>query len=177
MLKGKKIILRSYEKEDIEKAHEYINNYELMKFLNPSFILPRSLKSEEEYINSIDKDPDKSFSFAIDTLKGKYIGGCGYFNVNRKNGTCYIGIFIGDKNYWGKGYGTDANKVLLNYLFNEFNIRKVLLNVFAYNKRAIKSYEKLGFKIEGTLVDNIYRDGKYYDEIIMALFKNDFSYQ
>lgn len=72
-----------------------------------------------------------------------------------------IGIAIGNKNYWGKGYGTDALNTLLRLLFNEHNARKVLLNVF-------------GFKEEGRLKEQIYREGKYQDGVVMALFKKDY---
>jgi RimJ/RimL family protein N-acetyltransferase len=86
-----------------------------------------------------------------------------------------VGIFIGDKNYWGKGYGTDAMSVLVKFIFEQMNIHKVKLNVFSYNERAIKSYEKCGFKVEGVLRQEIFRDGKYYDEIIMGLLKEEYS--
>ena len=81
---------------------------------------------------------------------------------------------IGDKDYWGKGYGSDALKVLIRFIFEEVNIYKIKLNVFSFNKRAISCYKKLGFKEEGILKDELYRNGKYFDIIPMALFKEDF---
>lgn len=84
------------------------------------------------------------------------------------------GIFIGDKKYWGKGYGTDAMRVLVKFIFEQMNIHKVKLNVYSFNERAIKSYEKCGFKVEGVLRQEIFRDGRYYDEIIMGLLKEEY---
>ncbi|MCK5074616.1 MAG: GNAT family N-acetyltransferase [Bacteriovoracaceae bacterium] len=128
----------------------------------------------EECINN--KDKSKSQTFAIDSDKNIYIGGCGYFRVDSRNATCYIHIAIGDPDYYNRGYGADALKTLCNYLFNEVNIRKIQLEVLAYNVRAIRCYEKLGFKHEGRRLKEIYRNGKYYDECLTALFKNDFKY-
>lgn len=70
----------------------------------------------------------------------------------------------------GRGYGTDAMKVLMNFIFNNMNIRKIRLSTFSFNMRARKSYEKCGFEVEGILKDEIFKDGKYYDEIIMSVF-------
>ena len=63
--------------------------------------------------------------------------------------------------------------VLVNFIFNEMNLHKISLLTYGFNKRAIRSYEKVGFKVEGVLKDNIYRDGQYQDEIIMSIFKDE----
>jgi len=82
-------------------------------------------------------------------------------------------MYFGDKEYWGKGYGTDAMKVLMKFIFEEMNINKIRLGTFSFNERAIKSYQKCGFEIEGVLKDEIFKEGKYYDEIIMAVFSGE----
>ena len=79
---------------------------------------------------------------------------------------------IGDKDYWGKGYGTDTMKTLITFIFNNMNINKIRLSTFSFNERAIKSYKKCGFTVEGVLKNEIFKDGKYYDEIIMSIFKD-----
>jgi len=114
-----------------------------------------------------------NYNFAIEDIEtNKYIGGCGIQNVNWLARVATVGIMIGDKDYWGKGYGTDAMKVLINFIFNDMNINKIRLGTFSFNERAIKSYEKCGFKVEGILKNEIFKDGKYYDEIIMSIFNN-----
>ena len=102
-----------------------------------------------------------------------YLGGCGIKEVDWKNSKVVVGIFIGNKEYWNKGYGTDAMRVLIKFIFNEMNINKIKLNVYEFNERAIRSYEKCGFKKEGVLRKELYRDGKYYDTIVMGLFKEE----
>ncbi|HBA59798.1 MAG TPA: N-acetyltransferase [Elusimicrobia bacterium] len=175
MFKGKKTILRAYTKVDAVVAYKLFNDEELRSLLDPSPLLPVSLAEEEAFINNAmnPKDKSKAFEFAITTLQGKYIGGCSYFNFNKKTRTVWIGISIADKKFWGKGYGSDALRTLLRLLFNELNARKVLLNVFAFNARAVACYEGLGFREEGRLKEQQYRAGKYHDDVIMALFRKD----
>lgn len=174
MYQGEKVVLRAYERSDLEKLHRIYNDYEMMRFLALGPIFPKSLEDEAKIIEDISKDREKSYAFAIQSIDGELLGSCGYNSLDRKNGTVLVGISIGDSNNWGKGYGTDAMRVLLRFLFGELNIRKVCLEVFDFNERAIKSYEKIGFKVEGRLKEQTFRDGKYCDNILMAIFQKDF---
>ena len=177
MYKGEKVFLRSYEKKDIERAHKLFNDLEVQFYLAPGPIYPLSYQEEEKFVESfMGREKEKGYNFAIETLEGEYIGGCGYFGLSRKNGTVEVGITIADKDYWGKGYGTDAMKVLINFLFYELNVRKITLHVFAFNERAIRCYRKLGFLEEGRLRENMFRNGRYHDDIIMSLFRQDYKY-
>jgi len=83
-----------------------------------------------------------------------------------------VGIFLG-KMHWNHGYGTDALSVLVDFCFNEMNLHKVYLYVFSYNERAIHTYEKIGFKVDATLRDNIFKDGKYQDELVMSILRSE----
>ena len=90
------------------------------------------------------------FEFSIRTLQDDLlIGDVGLDGVLWNHGDAFVGIGIGDREYWGKGYGTDAMRLILRYAFCELNLQRVSLNVFEYNPRAIRSYEKLGFIHEG----------------------------
>jgi RimJ/RimL family protein N-acetyltransferase len=143
--------------------------------LTPGIPYLNTLEDERKWVEGLSASKD-NYSFAIETLEdGKYIGGCGLNSIDWKNSVAVVGIFIGDKNYWGKGYGTDAMEVLLKFIFGQMNIHKVKLNVFSYNERAIKSYKKCGFKVEGVMRQEIFRDGRYYDEIIMGLLKEEYA--
>ena len=168
--------LRAYEKTDLDRAHRFFTDPEVRSLLMPGVVLPVSREEEAAFIeNSVNpKNKEAHYEFAVENASGEYIGGCSYFDTSHKNRTCFVGIAIGDKSCWSKGYGTEVLRKLLEFLFLEKNMRKVLLNVFSFNKRAIACYEKLGFKQEGCLREQIYRDGKYHDEYIMALFADDF---
>lgn len=171
MYYGEKVCLRAYREEDIPKATAFVNDEELKKLLVTNIPFPMTLWEEEEWIKSQKSNQDGSYNFAIEDIETKkYIGGCGIQEVNWLSRVATVGIMIGDKEYWGKGYGTDAMKVLMNFIFNKMNIRKIRLSTFSFNMRARKSYEKCGFEVEGILKDEIFKDGKYYDEIIMSFF-------
>jgi RimJ/RimL family protein N-acetyltransferase len=170
------IKLRAFEKTDLDIVHRMFNNPELVRQLYSETVMPFSMDEEASFIESSvnPKSKENAYNFAIEKEDGALIGGCSYFSTSNKNRTCYVGISIYDPQLWGKGYGTAAMRKLLEFLFHERNMRKVLLNVFSFNKRAMASYKKLGFVEEGCLREQIYRDGKWHDEYVMALFAGDF---
>jgi RimJ/RimL family protein N-acetyltransferase len=86
---------------------------------------------------------------------------------------CYVGIGIDDREFWGKGFGTDAMRLALRYAFTELDLQRVTLNVFEYNPRAIRSYEKVGFKHEGRQRFVIHRDGRRWDILYMGILKTE----
>ena len=174
MYTGNKVRLREYRKDDAKQAQDYINDPEVKRLLNPGIPFLNTFEDEEKWIEGLSAKKE-NYSFAIETLEdSKYIGGCGINDIDWKNSVIVVGIFIGDKNYWSKGYGTDAMKVLIKFIFEQMNIHKIKLNVYSFNERAIRSYVKCGFKHEGTLRKEIFRDGKYYDEIVMGLLSEEY---
>ncbi|MBD8048864.1 MAG: GNAT family N-acetyltransferase [Clostridium argentinense] len=171
---GKKVRLREYRKEDIKQAQDFMNDEEIRSLLAPGIPYPYTYEDELKWFEDQSANKDL-YNFAIETLEDKkYIGGCGINNIDWKNSVVTVGIFIGDKDYQGKGYGTDAMKVLMNFIFEEMNINKIKLNVYAFNERAIKSYEKCGFKKEGLLRQEIFRQGKYNDEVVMGILREEY---
>ncbi|WP_232306033.1 GNAT family N-acetyltransferase [Pontibacillus litoralis] len=102
-----------------------------------------------------------------------HIGVCDYRDVNLVTRTATIGISIGHKDYWNKGYGTDVIQTLVCDLFKRMNLRRIQLDTWSGNERAIRAYEKCGFSIEGILKENEYVNGKYYDTIIMGLLRKN----
>jgi len=173
MYLGEKVKLRAYKKEDIELACKYMNDFEVKRFLAPGIPYPMMLEQENKWFDSLTSAKD-SYSFAIeDLITGQYIGGCGINEIDWKNSIATIGIFIGDKSFWNNGYGTDAMKVLLKFIFEQMNVNKVKLCVYSFNPRAKKCYEKSGFILEGTLREELFRDGKYHDVYLMSILKRE----
>ncbi len=173
MFKGEKIRLREYRKDDLEKLFEIINEDEYKINVASRIPYPVTFNDIQEDFKKISGYKDY-YDFAIESIdEGKFIGECGVKSVDWKNRKTEIYIFLG-KDYVEKGYGTDAMKVLLNFIFNEMNLHKVKLSVFSFNTRAIKCYKKCGFRVEGTLREELYKKGRYYDLIMMGILKEEF---
>ncbi len=174
MLTGQKVRLRAYRKEDMPQAQAYMNDMEVRRNLAPGIPYPFTLENEEKWYSTL-SGTNETYSFAIETLEDeKYIGGCGVNHIDWKNSAVTVGIFIGDKNYWSRGYGTDAMNLLVKFIFEQMNVNKVKLQVYSFNDRARKCYEKCGFVKEGILRQEIFRDGRYHDIYAMGILREEY---
>ena len=118
---------------------------------------------------------EEGATFAIiESKTDKLIGSCGIDEINNIRRTATLGIFIGDDEARNKGYGTEVIKLLLDFGFNYLNLHSIQLHVMAFNKRAIRCYEKGGFKEVGRRREAYYLNGKYYDIITMDILKKEF---
>jgi len=113
-------------------------------------------------------------TFFIRTLaEDRPIGFVGLDGISWTHGEAFVGIGLGDPDYRGKGYGTDAMRVILRYAFVELNLHRVSLTVYEYNPRAIRSYEKNGFVAEGRQRGYLHRDGRRWDMLYMGILKEE----
>lgn len=136
-----------------------------------------SVKKVKEWIEKdLEKDPLEEHFFAVRTLADeKLIGFVGLWGLNWVQGDSFVGIGIGEREYWGKGYGGDAMRLILRYAFDELNLRRVSLDVFEYNTRAIRSYEKCGYVHEGRQRQAMRRDGRRYDILYMGILREEWA--
>lgn len=117
---------------------------------------------------------ENSFPFIIRELADdRAIGFVGLWLNQWTHGDAWMGIGLGDREYWGKGYGTDALRVILRYGFTELNLHRVSLGVFEYNPRAIRVYEKAGFVVEGRSRQDAHRDGRFWDSLWMGILREE----
>jgi RimJ/RimL family protein N-acetyltransferase len=167
---GERIRLRAVERDDIKTFHEYVNDPEVTRGL--SLYLPMSLADEEKWFGSM-RDPNEN-PLAIEIRKGrawKLIGNCGVFGIEMTNRSGELGIIIGEKSEWDKGYGAEAMTLLLRHGFETLNLHRIYLRVYADNVRAVRSYEKAGFVLEGRLRDAVYKSGRYDDVLMMSVLR------
>jgi RimJ/RimL family protein N-acetyltransferase len=121
-----------------------------------------------------EKETPAGYFFCIRTLIGDHlIGFIGLAGDIYPHGEAFVGIGIGERDYWGKEYGTDAMRVILRYAFYELNLRRVALNTFEYNPRAVRSYEKAGFVHEGRIREYLWREGRRWDLIFMGILREE----
>lgn len=167
MIKGSKVVLREKRVEDAALDYAWKMDEELARLdatipLNIPFSIYLSYYVEELQFANI-----RGHRFAIDTLDGKHIGNCAYYNFDKDAAETELGIIIGDREYWDKGYGADAIIVFLNHLFEEKKLKRVCLHTLEWNIRAKECFQKCGFVSLGrvsrggqdfTLME-IYREG------------------
>ena len=173
--RGKKVILRPLRKEtDLEPCVRWFNDPKVTQYL--TFYLPLTRHEESEWFDNLGKRDDE-LVFAIGTLKGEFIGTVGFHEIHPSDRTATCGIVIGEKGRrganWERGFGTDAMMLLLNYGFNTLNLRKINALVFAPNRRSLRCCLKCGYEIEGRRRLQRYRNGVYHDELVLAVFKEN----
>ena len=140
---------------------------------------PSRLSSEkrirEQYVERrVDKGFDPEFfSFSVRTLSDDQLIGFLGMRVDLLHSDAMVGIGIGERDFWNKGYGTDMMKVCLRYAFSELGVQRVSLGVLAYNGRALRSYEKAGFRLEGRTRKDVLRDGKRTDTLWMGILREE----
>lgn len=169
-LRGPKVALRPVMKKDVPLFFRWVNDPRVYKELTAH--LPSFEKDEEEWLENIRKSKDKNVVFTI-TVGGKAIGVMGIQQINHKDGTAITGAFIGKAKYRGKGYGSEAKMILLNYAFNTLNLRKISSVVVDFNRASLRYAEKCGYKEEGRRIKHIFIDGEYHDQIVLTIFRED----
>ncbi len=173
MLTGQKVILRATTRDDLERLHQFNNDVDVEIAGGGDPPIPQSLaRLQAQYDADVSKGGRDGTSFAIEA-DGQYIGQCALFQFDPVVRTCALGITIGDKAYWGRGYGCDAVRVLLDYAFRLHNIRRVYLSVNSTNERAIRAYRACGFVEEGRLRQHVWSDGHYIDLVQMGMLQDD----
>ncbi|MDY7222680.1 GNAT family protein [Halalkalibacterium halodurans] len=171
---SKRIRLRKMEKGDVPLYHSWRNDIEMMSSTNPN-LDQYSLEETLDFVETIILGSSSSKAYMIHEKEMDVtIGITSLINIDYKNRNAECIIDIGEKTYWGKGYGFEALRLLLNYAFLEMNLHRVSLRVFSFNKKAIRLYEKLGFKHEGTSRQCLYRYGQWHDIVHMGILKDEY---
>ena len=175
MIRGEKTHLRALEKSDVAKVWEWMNDDEVMRFYGDPCNTQSLAEVEQWFARLQEASGYSSKQFIIETEEGIPIGRIFYEYLDIKHNRTELGILIGEKEYWGKGYGTDAIIAFLDYLFNELGLHRVYLIVQSHNTRASRCYEKCGFIQEGILRHHGFSRGEYYDDLIMGILRDEFN--
>jgi RimJ/RimL family protein N-acetyltransferase len=176
VLKGNLVRLSAFDPQAMSKVIARWNlNSEYVRLLDSS---ARPMKSEKSLVKWMEKELEElaveNYYFSIRTLaEDKLIGEIGLDVVNWPGRDAFVGLGIGETEYWSKGYGTDVMNVLLRFAFMEINLGRVSLGVFEYNPRAIRSYEKAGFRHEGRMRRLLKREGRRWDNLFMGILREE----
>lgn len=173
MIRGERVFLRPAERSDLPSFVDWLNDAETASFITVR--APMSLPMEERWFENLLDDHGRTRWFFVICLleSGQAIGTIGLFELDYVNGSAGFGIIIGERQRWGHGYGTDALNALLDFAFGELRLERIWLDVYDFNARARRSYEKCGFTLEGTKRHAAYQGGRYLDVQLMSILRAD----
>jgi len=171
---GASIRLRALKPGDAEIVARHLQDSEISR--RDSYIdWPQSLAEIGKQLEKQDQPGRKDDkALMIETLDGVLLGGVNIQLTDPHNGTFSIGIGLGDRSAWGKGYAKEAMQIILRYMFHERRYQKCNIGVYAFNQRALGLYRRLGFVEEGRLRRVYFTNGEYHDEILLGLTREEF---
>lgn len=172
LIQGRLVRLRAREPADLDRAYQWINDYDVARFLILRY--PQSREQEDAWLRNTPLAGFFQLPLAIDTLDGLHIGNIDLRDVQPENRTAEIGVMIGDKRYWSRGYGSDAVRTLARFAFRVMNLQRVHLRTYEYNERGQAAFKKAGFQEEGRLRRHIYMEGRYWDVVLMGCLRDEF---
>ena len=171
ILQGEKIYLAPLEEEDLAASRVWVNDSSLWPMLLR--YLPVTSKDERHWYDALISDPAKAV-FAIRTVKEKrHIGITGFYEIDPVHRRASLWVVIGEKEAWGKGYGSEAVQKMVAYGFQNLNLNRIYLDAAEENQSAIAVYKKNGFSEEGLFREHCFIEGKYRNIVRMALLRRD----
>jgi RimJ/RimL family protein N-acetyltransferase len=178
MLTGKHVTLRALEREDLKLIHKWQNDEEVMRLARsqPDHAISMEALAAQLEKNLKDEDPTTRRFGIEETSNGKLIGWCSisYNSWAKRYTSADIGLAIGEKDRWQKGYGTEAVSLMLKECFEQLNLHRVSWWTYSENKASIALAKKMGFKEEGRLRENVFFDNTFHDTVVLGLLKNEY---
>ena len=168
---GTNVYLRALERADAPALVPWFNDPEVTRTL--AIQRPVNLQSEEEFLARIYESEHDLVLGIMVKEHDAFIGVTGLHRMDFRNRHACFGISIGDTTAWGNGYGTEATSLMVQHAFETLNLNRVWLHVFDTNERGLRAYEKVGFKPEGVLRQEVYRDGRYANVTVMGLLREE----
>jgi len=170
-LSGVLVSLRPLARDDAPALVRWLNDPEVRRGLLT--FRPLSLEAEHAFLDSVAKAENQVVLGIVERASGALVGACGLHDIAWKDRRATFGIFIGEKRRWGHGLAREATQLLLDYAFDTLGLHRVELHVFAFNTRALRTYQALGFVHEGTLRAFHFVDGRFVDAHVMAVLSEE----
>lgn len=174
LFEGERTRLTAIHDDDLPQFAAWLSDFGLQRLVNPGMSFPHQLddlRNPDGWFQS-DLKNEKSRMFAVRTLADDvFIGSCGIVNLNMFTHSAEIGINLSHPDYRGKGYGGEIMLLTMRYGFEQFNLNRISLRVMGFNTRAIRLYEKLGFRHEVREREVFFHDGAYFDQLHMGILR------
>ncbi|MGH2457963.1 MAG: GNAT family N-acetyltransferase [Chloroflexota bacterium] len=174
-IRGEKVALGPVSREVIVPLGlKWLNDLEVTRTLGVGASHPLTLEAEEVWYDRASRSETDVIFLVYEQATLRVIGSTGLHHVDHFNRTAEFGILIGEKDCWGKGYGTETARLMLDYAFNVLGLHNVMLKVFSYNQRGIRAYTRAGFKVIGHRREAHRFGGRAFDEILMDCLSTEF---
>ena len=170
---GEKVALGPLRRDLIPLYLRWINDFEVVRFLGAA-ARPTSLEAEEDWYSRVSKSENRSHFTIYAKQQLRPIGTTSLGHIYHANRSAEFGIMIGDKESWGKGYGTEVTRLMLDYGFTCLGLHNINLWVNAANVRGIRAYQRAGFRMAGRLRQGLRLGGRAYDHILMDCLTTEF---
>lgn len=170
-ISGKTIDLRVITEACVPEFLVWYNDSEVTRYI--SIYLPMTEKEEIEWVQGLSGRKSTDVVLAIVTKEGQHIGNVGIHGINWRDRVATTGTVIGEKEFRGKGIGTEVKMLLLNYAFNTLNLHKICSRALAFNVASRRFSQKCGYQQEGVLRKHIFKNGEYVDQVLLAVFRED----
>lgn len=169
---GQRVYLRALEPDDYKVSIQWRKDDEIWSMLGgPKYFV--SEEYEKKWVeDTIFGSRDVKLAVCL-VGTDKYIGNVYMTDIDNINRSCHSHVLIGDKAYWGQGYAREALLLAIDYMFNERNMHRIQAHVLASNVASLRMHEKCGYKLEGTLREAVFKNGRYQDQCVLALVRED----
>lgn len=178
LFKGELVRLSAFDPEEVGRAYARWNvDSEFKRLLDADASRLYSAKAISRYFEKeMEDQPPAAHYFSIRTLADdRLIGDLNLDVISWNHRDAFVGIGLGSRADWGRGYGTEAMRLALRFAFLELCLRRITLTVFEYNPRAIRAYEKAGFRLEGRMRQAMSREGRRWDVLFMGILKDEWT--
>lgn len=172
LMEGKKIYLRLPETEDMDVIYQSVHHPLIRRLTGQTRVFSR--EKIAQWVKQVTDAEDRIFCLIVNQEKDEVLGDVEINQIHPVHRSANIRIALYEECHFGKGYGTEAMRLMLEYGFGNLNLHRFSLDVYSFNERAIRTYEKLGFEREGVQREALYYDHKYHDVIIMGLLSKDY---
>jgi RimJ/RimL family protein N-acetyltransferase len=172
VLTGSGVVLRRHKPENLAAFRRWYSDPEIARLARYQEAPMRAEEIERFFAARV--VGDDALAMAIhERSTDRLVGTCAFSQLDGDNGSALYHITIGEKDAWGRGYGTEATRLMLGHAFGPLGLHRIALFVFEFNERAIRTYQRCGFIIEGRARESIFRDGRWWDELAMSVLESD----
>ena len=171
-LVGERVYLRPVEREDLVHIRKWANDPQIRRLTGE--VRPMTAAAAERFFEKVNNDEDRVWFMVVQREDDRVIGEAGLLRMFPPWRATDLSIILGEVDAWGQGYGTEAIRLLLDYAFGSLNFHRVAIGVVGFNERALRFYERVGFRREGVQRDGYHYGGRYHDFVMMSMLEDEY---